>query len=152
MVIAHKLDEGRCVRLPIFGETFKILEDRVQARRGEDGHCVFGVLVEISVEDAHILEVIVTFDLEEIPAQIVQLEHRKAIRLSRDRLLDISRILVEVRFATRNDLRDDREAVAGRGLREDRTIAALLDLVLEVSAFRDRHRRGFRPVVLFGCV
>src|SRR5207253_5899544 len=77
---------------------------------------------------------------------------RKAIRLSRDRLLDISRILVEVWFATRNDLRDDREAVAGRGLREDRTIAAMLDLVLEVSAFRDRHRRGFRPVVLFGCV
>src|SRR5206468_10564901 len=120
--------------------------------QGENGHYVVGVHVEISSENAPVLEVIVTFDLEEIPAQIVQLELRKAILPSRDLLFDISRILVEVRFATRNDLRDEREAVAGRGLREDRTIAALLDLVLEVSAFRDRHRRGFRPVVLFGCV
>src|SRR3954462_4410683 len=88
MVITHKLDEGLCVRLPILGETFQILEDRVQTSCGEDGHGIFGVFIEISIKDAHVLEVRVTFDLEEIPAQIVQLEHREQIRLTRYPFLD----------------------------------------------------------------
>ena len=47
-------DDG--VSLPILGETFKILENRVQASRGEDCHCILGVFVEIGVEDAHDIE------------------------------------------------------------------------------------------------
>ncbi len=82
MVVANEFDERRGVRLPILGETFKILENRVQASRGEDCHCILGVFVEIGVEDAHVLKVGIAFNFEEVPAQVVQFEHGKNVRLA----------------------------------------------------------------------
>src|SRR5688572_21840133 len=138
MVIAHELDEALWVCIPVLRESFEILEDRDQARRAKEGYCVLGVLVEVGVEDTDVLEIGVALDLEEIPAQVVQLERRERIRLFRDGLLDVLRVRVAVLLLARNDLCDDRKAVAGRALRKDWSVAALLDLVLFVSAFRDR--------------
>ena len=107
MVVAHEFDEGVSIRLPVFGETFEVQKDGVQARRGKDGHGVFGVFVEVGVENAHVLEVRVPFDLKEIPAQIVQFEHGEDVRLSGYSRLDISRVHVEVLLGAGFDLRDD---------------------------------------------
>ena len=43
---------------------------------------VLGVLVEVGVEDAHVLEVQARTDVEEIPPQVVQLEGAKASGLA----------------------------------------------------------------------
>src|SRR5437016_3347683 len=139
MVVAHEFDEGGCIRLPVLGETVEVFKNSVQARSGEDGHCVFGVFIEIRIEDTHILEVSVTVDFKEIPAKIVQLKHGKDVRLSCYGLLDISRVLVEVLLSAWFDLRDDGKAVARRGFREDRAVAALLDLIYEESTLGDGH-------------
>src|SRR5437870_1119078 len=72
LMIADELDEGGCIRLPIFREAFEILKDCVQAGAGEDCHRVFGVFIEIGVEDSHVLEVSVPFDFKEVPTQIVE--------------------------------------------------------------------------------
>src|SRR3982751_1195065 len=125
LVVLKKPDEGRCVRPPVRGETFKILEDRGPARRGEDCHGVFGVFVESRVEDAHILKIDVTFDLEEIPAQIAQLQRGQQIRRPGDAIGEIFPIRVEVLLAARYDLRDDREAVTCRCLWINRPVPTL---------------------------
>ena len=46
----------------------------------------------------------------------MQLEHRETVRLIRYRFLDLSRMLVKRLLTTGDDLRDNREAVAGRSL------------------------------------
>ena len=152
MVVADELDERWSVRLPIRGEPFEVFKNGGNARRAKNGNCVFGVLVEVGVENAHILKVCLPLDREEIPAEVMQPEHGDNVRLSCHRLLKILSILVEGRLPAGNDFRDDGEAVARRSPGEDRAIAALLDLVLEVSALRDRHGGGFRPVFLLRCV
>jgi hypothetical protein len=60
-------------------------------------------------------------------------------------------MVVEVRFPSGFEFRDNREAVARGSLWEDRAVATLLDFVFEVAALRDGHRGGFRPVVLRSC-
>ena len=58
-------------------------------------HRILGVLVEVGVEDALIHEVGVAFDVEEHPAQVVQLEHGEDVGLPGHRLLDVLGILAE---------------------------------------------------------
>src|SRR5207248_6767254 len=101
------------------------------------------------VEDALILEVGLSLDLEDLPAQIVQLEHREDIRLLCHCLLEISRILVEVLLAARNDLRDEGEAIAGGTLREYGAVASLLYFIFEKSPLRDRRAGEHRSDVQF---
>src|SRR5262245_54861902 len=74
LMLPHELDEGRRVRLPVLGEALEVLEDRVDPRRRKNRDGVFGVLVEVRVEDALVHEVGVLADVEEHPTQIVQLE------------------------------------------------------------------------------
>ena len=50
----------------------------------------------------------------------MQLEDRQGVGLRGDRLLDGFGVFVEDFFPAWNDLREDREAVAGRGLGKDR--------------------------------
>ena len=64
------------VRLPVLREAFEIGEDSGDPGRAEQLDRVLGVLVEIGVEDAHVLEVQTRTDVEEIPPQVVQLERR----------------------------------------------------------------------------
>ena len=75
MVVADELDESLWLSLPIFREAYEIFEDGKYAGSREESYCILGILIEIGVEDALILEVGLTVDLENLPAQIVQLEH-----------------------------------------------------------------------------
>ena len=61
----------------------------------EERDRVLGVLVEIGVEDALIHEVGVPADVEEHPAQVVQLEYREGIGQPRDGILDVLAVLAD---------------------------------------------------------
>src|SRR5207237_1369987 len=144
----NKLDKRRSVSFPILWKSFKIFEDRVDAVLREESHGVLCVLVEVSIEDALIHEVGLLVDVEEHPAQVMQLEHFEGLGKTRDRFFKLLPIRTDGLLPPRLDLRDDREAIAGGSLREDRAISALLDFVFEESPFRDGHGCGFRPVIL----
>ena len=61
----------------------------VDARACEERNGVFGVLVEVGVEDALVHEVRVRADVEEHPAQVVELERRERVGLAAIVLLDL---------------------------------------------------------------
>src|SRR4051794_20260383 len=60
-----------------------------------------------------------------------------------DSSLNSSSVLADRLFAARYDLRDDREAIAGRSTRENRPVPP--PLFFEVTLFRDRHGGGMGP-------
>src|SRR5688572_20886449 len=95
MVLADEFDEGQWVRLPVLGKALQVFKNRGEARTGENRHGVFGVLVEVRVEDALIHEVGFALDWKQQPTEIVQLEHGENVRLTGDRLLDGAGMLVE---------------------------------------------------------
>src|SRR6478609_4938447 len=76
LVITYEFDERLRVLLPILGKPLELGEDGRDASRTEQLDGVLGVLVEVGVEDAHVLEVQTRSDVEEIPPQVVQLERR----------------------------------------------------------------------------
>src|SRR6266550_109776 len=58
----------------------------------------------------------------------MQLKRRKEVRLSRQSLLDVLRVLMKDRLAAGNDLRNDRESITGGGLRVDGTVLTLFQV------------------------
>src|SRR4029077_10063114 len=152
LMFTNELDERWCIRLPVRRKALEVFKDRSDAEIREEAHRVLCVFVEVGVEDALIHEVGLPFYGEENPAQVMQLEYRETVGLSCHRLLDIFGILVEHVFSSGNDLRQDAKPVARRSSREDGAVSALLHLVLEVSAFGDRHCRRPGPVVLLCCI
>src|SRR5207249_10131612 len=150
LMIAHELDKGRNVRSPVLGEALEIDEDGGDAGLREKGDGVFGVLVEVRIEDALIHEVRVALDFEEDPAQVVELEHLEAVWIPRDGRLDALTVVADRLLAARLHLRDDREAMARGGTRIEWTVSSLFKL--KVSLLRNRRRRGSRPVALLSCV
>src|SRR5437588_3299692 len=94
LVLAHELDERSGVRLPVFREPFEVLKDRPEAGPREDADGVFGVLVEVGVEDALVHEVGVLADVEEYPAQVVELQHGEEVRRLGRSLLELPGIRV----------------------------------------------------------
>src|SRR6185369_5028198 len=79
LVLAYELHKCRSIRLPVLGKPLEVFKDRPKAGLREKAHGIFGVLVEVGVEDALIHEVGLVFDVEEQPAQVVQLEHGEAV-------------------------------------------------------------------------
>jgi hypothetical protein len=73
----------------------------------------------------------------------VQLQDGKGVWLRRDRVLDVFGVFVEDVLAARDYFREDREAVAGRGLGKDGPVTPLLDLVLEVPSLGIAIAAGF---------
>ena len=71
-------------------KALELLEDRVDARLGEESDGVLGVLVEVGVEDALVHEVRVAADVEEHPPEVVELERREHVRIALDSLLRAS--------------------------------------------------------------
>ena len=67
----------------------------------EQRHRILGVLVEVGVEDALIHEVRVAPDVEEHPAQVMQLEHGEAIGEPGDRVLDLLPVLANGGLSSR---------------------------------------------------
>src|SRR5437667_5214609 len=152
LVFPDKLDKRRSVSFPILWKSFKIFEDRVDAILREESHGVLCVLIEVSIENALIHEVGLIVDVEEHPAQVMQLEHFEGLGKTRDRFFNLLTIRTDGLLTLRLDLRDDREAIARGSLREDRAVSALLHFVCEKSALGDRHGCGFRPIVLLRSV
>src|SRR5262245_50019597 len=144
LVLPNELNECWSVRLPIFWEAFEVLEHGVDAVFREQCHRVFGVLVEVGVEDALIHEEGVGADVEENPAQVMQLEDGETIRQSGDRVFDLLPVFSNRGLSPGFDLRDDREAITRGRFREDRTVSPLLEF--EEPVFRDRHGGGVLPV------
>ena len=73
----------------------------------------------------------------------MQLQDGKGVRLRRDRVLNVFSVFVEDVLAAWDYFREDREAVAGRGLGKDRPVTPLLDLVLEVPPLGIAIAAGF---------
>src|SRR5438094_2639658 len=152
LMFPNELDERWYVRPPILGKPFQVHEDGGDAGLREEGYSVLGVLVEIGIEDALIHEVRIAVDVEEHPAEVVELQHFEAVRIARYRCFNALAIVADGLLAARLHLRNDRETIARGRPGEDRAIPSTLLFVLEVSLLRDRHRRGFHPVVFPGCV
>ena len=125
-MIADKFDECGGVRLPVHREALEIFEHRPQASDAEERNGVFCIFIEVGVENPLIHVVGVAFDRKEDPAQIMQLQDGKCVRLGRDRVLNVFSVFVEDVLAAGNYFREDREAVARRGLGKDRPVSSLL--------------------------
>src|SRR3954462_10211761 len=74
LVFAHELDEGGRVRLPVHREAFKLFKDGVDAGRLEETDGIFGVLVEVGVENA----------LLDLPAVVADLCFRSGFDLGNE--------------------------------------------------------------------
>ena len=55
------------IRLPISGKSFEILKNSVHSQADEKSHGIFGVLVEVSIENALIHEVLLAVDWKQHP-------------------------------------------------------------------------------------
>src|SRR2546429_2207597 len=144
VMVAHKLYERRRICFPIHREALQILERGVDPHTGEQRNGIFGVLVEVSVEEPLVHEIRFAADVKENPSQVMQLEGCKSRGTFCDRILNFLSILTDYLFSARLDLCNDREAIIGRSSWKDWTVAALLNL--EVPLLGDRHGRRLRPV------
>src|SRR5437762_3604512 len=146
LVLTEERDDCRHVRLPVLRPSFEVYENRGDAGLDEESHGILEVFVEIGVEDALILEVQPLADVEQHPAQVVEPQWRQDVGVALHRLLNILSVLAHRLLPPRLDLRNDREAMARRGLGEDGAVPSLFEL--EESLLWDGHRRGFRPIIL----
>jgi len=89
---------------------------------------VFGVLVEVGVEDALILEVQAGTDVEEHPPQVVQAERRQGLRTRGDGFLNGLAVRADRVLAALLHLGDDGEPVAGRRPGVCRSVPPALEL------------------------
>src|SRR5688572_8589454 len=103
-MLADELHERRRIRLPIGREALEILEHGVDARCSEEADGILGVFIEVRVEDSLVHEIRGAADVEQHPAQIVQLQYRQAMRIARDGLLDLLAVCPNHVLSSRNDL------------------------------------------------
>src|SRR5690348_12084895 len=125
-MLAYERDERFRVLLPILWKAFKIGEHGGDSRLAEQLHCVFGVFVEVRVEDALILEVQSRSDVGQHPAEVVQPQRSEGLWAASDRVLDRFAIRPNGFFASLFDFGDDRKAIAGRRPRENGPIPTAL--------------------------
>src|SRR5437773_7536669 len=144
LMFANELDERRYVGFPIFREALEVHEDGSDAGLREEGDGILSVFVEVGVEDSLIHKVGLTFDVEEHPAQVVQLQHGESVGKAGNCFFDLLPILADGVLSAGLDLRDDREAITRGGLGKDGAISSLLEF--EVSLLGDRHGGGFCPI------
>src|SRR5262249_43174592 len=137
LVIANKLNERRHVRLPVRWKSFEVLKDRVYTRFREQRDGIVSVLVEIGIEDALVHEERLLADIEQDPAQVMELQGGKNVGVALQGLFESFPILAEHFLSARLDLCNDRETMTCRCPGKDRTILSLFQF--EVSLFRDRH-------------
>ena len=92
---AEEFDDCVEVRLPVLRPPFKVCEHRGDAGFDEEGHCIFEVFIEVGVEDALIHEVKPRADVEQDPAEIMELERSENVRIALDRCLNALSILAD---------------------------------------------------------
>src|SRR4051794_38896088 len=78
-MVAYELDESGRIRFPVVRKALELREDRRDTRGAEQRDRVFRVLVEVGIEDALVHEVRIAADVEEHPAEIVELQRRQHI-------------------------------------------------------------------------
>src|SRR5262245_49737030 len=133
LVLAGELDEGRRVGLPVLRKALEVFEYGIDAERLEQAHGILGVLVEVRVEDALVHEVRGSANIEQHPTQVMQLQDREAVRVTLNGLRETYPVVSNHLLPPRDDLRNDREAVAGRGFWKNRPVAAPLGLSDEAA-------------------
>src|SRR5579871_4750440 len=106
-MFTHKLDESRSICLPVSRKSLQVLKDGVDAVFGEERDRVFGVLVEVGVEDALIHKVCIGTYIEEDPAKVVKLEYFKGIGQTCDCFFDFLTVAADDLFSTGNDFGDN---------------------------------------------
>src|SRR3954452_2022336 len=74
LVFADELDEGWRIRFPVDREPFEVFEHGVDASLGKELDSVFSVFVEIGIENSLVHKIRVFANVEEHPAQIMQLQ------------------------------------------------------------------------------
>src|SRR5215470_14339951 len=104
-MFCNKLRERGRVRLPIFWESFKVLENRVYAVFRKQGYRVLGVPVEISVEDSLVHAVGLLADVEQNPSKVVELETCESVGHIGDRLLHRLSVRTDRLLSSTFDLR-----------------------------------------------
>src|SRR5215472_8840681 len=147
LVITNKLDERGHVRFPVLGKSFQVLEDGVYTGFREQRDCIVSVFVEIGVEDALVHEIRLLADVEKNPAQVMELQGCKKVRIALKRLLDLFPIFAEYLLASRLDLGNDSEAVTCGRSGKHRPVLTLFQL--KIAALRDRHRARLSPILFF---
>ena len=115
MVVTDKLHECLRFGLPILGKALEVFEDGINASGREESYCILSVFVEVCVEDALILEVGLPINLEDLPAQIVQLERREALWILGYCFFNLLGMFVTGFLTAGDQLCDDGEAVT-RGI------------------------------------
>ena len=138
-MLAHELYERCCIGLPVRRKPFELLEDGIDTSRFEELNGVFGVLVEIGIENALVHEVLVRTDIEQHPSQVMELQRGERVWARGDRVFDLLAVRADLTFGARLDLRDDGEAVAGGRPWVRRPVPALLER--EVALLRNGRRR-----------
>src|SRR5262249_53042240 len=141
-----ELDEGLRVFLPILWEPFEIGEHGRDPGLAEQLDGVLGVLVEVGVEDALVLEMQARADVEQLPPEVVQTKGRQYVWAARDRFLDLFAVRPDGLLTPLLDFGDDRKPMAGRSPRIDRSVPTTFEF--EIPLFRDGHRRGFCPILI----
>src|SRR5215471_8644467 len=146
LVLTEKLDDGVLVGLPVLRPALEVHEDGGDSGLEEDRERVFQIFVEIGIEDPLVHEVQARADVEQDPAEIVELERSENRRVAFDRVFDRLCVVAHSLLAAWFDFGDDRKTVVCGRLREDRPVSSLLEL--EISLLGNRHRRGLRPIIL----
>jgi hypothetical protein len=126
-MVPGELDERFGVRFPVHREPFEVLEHRIHAALGEECDGVLGVFVEIGVEDSLVHEPRVV--VEEHPAQVVELEWRKHVRVNLQRFRQSVPITADRLCSPRFDFRDESESITRRRLWKDRAVFPLFETV-----------------------
>jgi hypothetical protein len=72
-MLTNERDEPLGMLSPVQGESFKVFKGGCDARLAKQHHRILGVLIEVSIEDALVLEIQVVADIEQLPPQKMQL-------------------------------------------------------------------------------
>ena len=144
-MVANKLDEGRDVRLPVSREALQILEHRIDAVLMKQGDGIFGIFIEIGVEDALVHEIGFVLDIEQDPTQTMKLKRRECVRIILDYLFENLSICPYRICRARFDFSDDGEAVIRRRARVNCAVSSLLKF--EIAFLWNRHRRRLHRFV-----
>src|SRR5690242_8671185 len=137
-------DDSRKIFSPVLREAFKVYEYRRYSGGKKYRKSVIHIFVEGSVKYALIHEIKFVPDGEHDPPEEVQLQRSENGGIRLDCRLNALGVAANRRFLPRFHLRENREAIVCRRLREERAIGPVL--ALEIALFGDRNR-GWREKI-----
>src|SRR5437763_10550615 len=109
---------------PVLRPSLEVCENRGNAGLVEERDRILKVLVEIGVEDTLIHKVQPRSDVEQNPAEIMELKRREDSGVSLHCRFYVLAVIAHRLLAAGLDLCDDREAVVGGSSRKDWSVAS----------------------------